>query len=332
EGQLPLPTLEPTDEGGAESAGGTGHSHADSTELAISNVVPDVETDGIQETDPDTAYSGDPGQQQEQVHNDQEQGMVIDGVENRRRRFRDEGLSDAAIEFMAENPRAIKRAKRYSSIQGRFKRWYKDLTGLEDENFTPIVVMNFLSEIYKFRKCAASTILSYKTALIGLFTSEELSPQHVQLLNIFTRTIKESRFKNFVDINYDMAKVIKVIRDWGNTEDLGIADNNRELGSCSGSGGTQRETGRIPNNQAHKDQSAQGHNVMPSENIHGVQSSHGGLNGAKFSGHTIRKFTLLLEASCVMMKRRVCPVLAPKVVNAHIGPLSSLTRFVVAVY
>ncbi|OMH80870.1 hypothetical protein AX774_g5685, partial [Zancudomyces culisetae] len=285
EGQLPLPTLEPTDEGGAESAGGTGHSHADSTELAISNVVPDVETDGIQETDPDTAYSGDPGQQQEQVHNDQEQGMVIDGVENRRRRFRDEGLSDAAIEFMAENPRAIKRAKRYSSIQGRFKRWYKDLTGLEDENFTPIVVMNFLSEIYKFRKCAASTILSYKTALIGLFTSEELSPQHVQLLNIFTRTIKESRFKNFVDINYDMAK----------------ADNNRELGSCSGSGGTQRETGRIPNNQVHKDQSAQGHNVMPSENIHGVQSSHGG----NFLGLTVLTFLatpfgdsqLLLEAS-----------------------------------
>ncbi|OMJ18284.1 hypothetical protein AYI70_g5439 [Smittium culicis] len=118
-----LPTVELDPSSDSESLQVTVDTNTSNPTVAIGNVVFRTNKVGYLPTNVLTGNSGGARPQKRQVAFDEEQVLVFNGLEHKRRALSGQGLEDQAIEIILSNPRTDKRIRHYDPTQQRFLAW-----------------------------------------------------------------------------------------------------------------------------------------------------------------------------------------------------------------
>ncbi|OMH83609.1 hypothetical protein AX774_g2884 [Zancudomyces culisetae] len=197
---------------------GESRSDFDYTQLDVSDMVSIVERNGYGTTS--TNPSSSSNTRKHELDHEEEQSMDTDSMEGERRNYTIRGLSSEAFSFINDNPRANKRRKRQLPIQNRMREWKQYHTGGTGEGIEVVDIINFLSEISNKSKLRPSSILTYKSALLGMVANLDENSEQFKILNRFTMAVKENQFKYFINNNINIKPIIEKIIEWGTTNDL----------------------------------------------------------------------------------------------------------------
>ncbi|OMJ18986.1 hypothetical protein AYI69_g6803 [Smittium culicis] len=118
-----------------------------------------------------TSDNGDTRSRKRKISALQQQGVVLDGLEDQRSILKAQGLTDNAINIIVSNQRSAKRRSRYYTTQIKFLEWH-----IDNADGSPIQashIINYLAEIFISKKLCVNTIKAYKSAITSLVEDSE---------------------------------------------------------------------------------------------------------------------------------------------------------------
>jgi hypothetical protein len=133
-----------------------------------------------------------------------------------------EGASELLLSVFFDSPSVIRRQQAYSGAQGQYIRWC-ELEHLDP--FTPntLTLLNFLSYGSISLKWQATTVSTYKSAILNLFTDAKpitSDPRFKEFMDI----IRSGTTKRLTNLSLDLTPILQHFQKLGGNDSMHIRD------------------------------------------------------------------------------------------------------------
>ncbi|OMJ26769.1 hypothetical protein AYI69_g3818 [Smittium culicis] len=218
---LQFPTIQHDPSSYPENQTREGNNDNHNAQLAIGNLVPRCYQRINSESNHPTGLSSYTRPEKRQIPTFQEQIMELDGLEDKRGSLFSQGLAIKAIEIILNNPRITKRLRKYHPAQKMFLSWIQSEKISRKINAADLI--NFLAKLFVDDKLSVSIIKSYRSAILNICEhSKEISSQPCFIT--FFKALQEPSIVSFIRPKFNISPVIKQLRPWGPTRNLGTKE------------------------------------------------------------------------------------------------------------
>lgn len=219
---LPLPPLEPDLNSTTEDSGQGTHSNHHNTILATGVLVPDDQADDDHSTNTSSMVSSPPSTRQQHNTSGEEPPLVHDCMACKWEELMQEGASELLLSIFFDSPSVIHCQHNYSGAAGQYIHWCK----LEQLNpFTPntLTILNFLSYGSLTLRWQASTVSTYKSAILSLFMDPSTITNDPWFKNFMT-IIRAGSTKRLTNLSLDLDPILQHFQKLSDNNSMHIRD------------------------------------------------------------------------------------------------------------
>jgi hypothetical protein len=224
---LPMPTVELNPIHPTEDSPGTDYSHTSDPVLAVSDMVSRPPSPVHPETNSDTSVRSTDRRRRRSTSDVQERPVVFDRLASKRRRLEAQDVSEDAVAVILDPARQHSRSQSYSHIQSRFRQWAIS-NNLDPDNPNPITIINFLADGHTRLRWSASTVLTYRSALLDLYADPGTITSNVVFQDFF-RAVKDTSIRPPSLPVVDILPIVTELRVWGDNISMTPAQLTHKL-------------------------------------------------------------------------------------------------------
>ncbi|KAI9030892.1 hypothetical protein CLU79DRAFT_677055, partial [Phycomyces nitens] len=203
-----------------------GSSHTDNSQLVERPLVPSTDATVFPSTHSHPTASSPPCTRQRRQRSPEESALEYDRVGHKQRRLEEQGFDDNATTIILSTDRNRSR-RSYNRIQRLFIDWAHQ-HNLDPFVPNPVHLVNYLAYGVTHLKWKPSTCLTYRSALLDLYTDKEAIVKDPTYLEFFA-ALTEQNLLSFHRPTYDIEPVIQFIRKLGPNTMMAPIDLTRKL-------------------------------------------------------------------------------------------------------